>query len=605
VLFSYTVVAQELKSLKKDFQISFPEKIQKLVLDPLPAGTYSIGAGGYFATIQSAFDKLGNDGIAGEVILELIDNLYTAPTNDYGFLLNGPIPGAGPNSRVTIKPASNKNVTIEGNGLVTVSLLNTSYITIDGVALTGSTTLTVHTLPNNAYIYNDGVDFISNSDHNVMQNIVFINEDGGRGSGSGFVNDNPVALSPDSNLIQNNFVKQAGVGLYTYGNPDHIANGNIIRGNIIGTETDSLIAFGIFVLSSQNAIVENNIIQNLTRANSWGDFNAGIFTLYDSGDIIRNNIVHNIKSSSGYSSVGIFLSGENSYVGSNNSVYNNMVYDIRSTSTLLESHTAGIQAQFQNNSKIYYNTVYLSGTGENRSGSAALYIYQVCTNIEAKNNIFVNTRDESTHFAASIYSYSDTNLTSDYNDLYCDTTNINNCLVIEGETNYTNLASWQVTGNDLHSYVEMPHFVDPYLEIDPSIATYLESRGIPISGITTDYENDVRNALTPDIGADEFDGILVGVEDEKTLPTVFALEQNYPNPFNPSTKISWQSPVGSMVTLKVYDVLGNEIATLVNEYKSSGKYEVEFNASTLPSGIYFYQLKAGGFVNTKKMILMK
>ena len=85
----------------------------------------------------------------------------------------------------------------------------------------------------------------------------------------------------------------------------------------------------------------------------------------------------------------------------------------------------------------------------------------------------------------------------------------------------------------------------------------------------------------------------------------FSLQQNYPNPFNPSTKISWQSPVGSWQTLKIYDVLGNEVTTLVDEYKPAGTYEIEFNASSLPSGVYFYQLKAGSYVETKKMILLK
>jgi len=94
-------------------------------------------------------------------------------------------------------------------------------------------------------------------------------------------------------------------------------------------------------------------------------------------------------------------------------------------------------------------------------------------------------------------------------------------------------------------------------------------------------------------------------ENEITAPEEFSLEQNYPNPFNPSTKISWQSPVGSWQTLKVYDILGNEVVTLVNEEKPAGKYEVEFDASALTSGVYFYQLNAGEFVNTKKMMLVK
>ena len=85
----------------------------------------------------------------------------------------------------------------------------------------------------------------------------------------------------------------------------------------------------------------------------------------------------------------------------------------------------------------------------------------------------------------------------------------------------------------------------------------------------------------------------------------FSLSQNYPNPFNPSTKISWQSPVSCWQTLKVFDVLGREVTTIVDEYKQAGSYKVEFNASNLASGIYFYQLKAGVFIETNKMVLMK
>ena len=98
-------------------------------------------------------------------------------------------------------------------------------------------------------------------------------------------------------------------------------------------------------------------------------------------------------------------------------------------------------------------------------------------------------------------------------------------------------------------------------------------------------------------------------EINSTIPLEFSLFQNYPNPFNPSTKISWQSPVSGHQTLKVYDVLGNEVATLVNEEKPAGNYEFEFKSSVgslqLASGIYFYRLQAGSFVETKKMVLIK
>ena len=89
------------------------------------------------------------------------------------------------------------------------------------------------------------------------------------------------------------------------------------------------------------------------------------------------------------------------------------------------------------------------------------------------------------------------------------------------------------------------------------------------------------------------------------VPEQFELSQNFPNPFNPSTVITWQLPMDSHVTLKVYDVLGNEITTLVNEEKQAGVFEVEFSASDLSSGVYFYKIEAGDFVQTKKMVLLR
>ena len=109
---------------------------------------------------------------------------------------------------------------------------------------------------------------------------------------------------------------------------------------------------------------------------------------------------------------------------------------------------------------------------------------------------------------------------------------------------------------------------------------------------------------------------LTGIEDEKNIiPDKYVLEQNYPNPFNPNTKIRYsipssQNPLpggarGGLVTLKVYDLLGREVATLVNEQQQPGNYEVTFDGSKLSSGVYFYQLKTGSFIQTKKLVLLK
>ncbi len=85
----------------------------------------------------------------------------------------------------------------------------------------------------------------------------------------------------------------------------------------------------------------------------------------------------------------------------------------------------------------------------------------------------------------------------------------------------------------------------------------------------------------------------------------FSLFQNAPNPFNPSTIIHYEIPNVGLVTLKVYDEIGREVKTLVNQYQNKGRYDINFSASSLSSGIYFYQLRVGNFVATKKMIMLK
>ncbi|MBI3122968.1 MAG: T9SS type A sorting domain-containing protein [Ignavibacteriales bacterium] len=97
------------------------------------------------------------------------------------------------------------------------------------------------------------------------------------------------------------------------------------------------------------------------------------------------------------------------------------------------------------------------------------------------------------------------------------------------------------------------------------------------------------------------------INDKEIVPTRYSLEQNYPNPFNPSTKISYQIPRAGFVTLKIYDLIGREVETLVSEFQQAGKYNSQFSIlnSQLSSGVYFYTLKVGNFVKTKKLILMK
>ncbi|MGA8265599.1 MAG: T9SS type A sorting domain-containing protein, partial [Ignavibacteriaceae bacterium] len=95
------------------------------------------------------------------------------------------------------------------------------------------------------------------------------------------------------------------------------------------------------------------------------------------------------------------------------------------------------------------------------------------------------------------------------------------------------------------------------------------------------------------------------IDNSNSAPLSFRLYQNYPNPFNPSTTIKYSLPKEGVVTLKVYNVLGKEVKTLVNEFENAGAYNVSFNASDLPSGIYFYRFISGNFTQVKKLVLLK
>ncbi len=147
--------------------------------------------------------------------------------------------------------------------------------------------------------------------------------------------------------------------------------------------------------------------------------------------------------------------------------------------------------------------------------------------------------------------------------------------------------------------------IAPYSS-EKSLLQFNPDSSINYSAMVTIYSNGgVKNVTVTGIGS----GNTVDVNNELTIPSTFSLEQNYPNPFNPSTRIRWQAPISSWQTLKIFDVLGNEVATLVDEFRTAGNYEVEFKTSAgsfqLASGIYFYKLQAGSFVEIKKMILLR
>jgi hypothetical protein len=192
----------------------------------------------------------------------------------------------------------------------------------------------------------------------------------------------------------------------------------------------------------------------------------------------------------------------------------------------------------------------------------------------------------------------------DYGQVDVSTNNGSSWIPLEGEYTEPGTGSFQPTGEPLYDGV-----VSNWVRENISLSSYLSSNFKVRFQLRTDGGVRTDGWYIDDIGILIYT-IPTSSQDDVVTITKFELEQNYPNPFNPSTKIKYSIPSNvqretSNVSLKVYDVLGNIIATLVNEEKPSGSYVVDFDASKLSSGIYYYRLVSGSFTDTKKMILLK
>ncbi len=217
-------------------------------------------------------------------------------------------------------------------------------------------------------------------------------------------------------------------------------------------------------------------------------------------------------------------------------------------------------------------------------------------NLVARTNNF-SLSSESELIFSDYYYVVNKNLASSLSDEF----NVSfKCELVNATTN-------QVVGtfdNVTYNKLNVQEYANPSYLIDCS---GIESGNYYLK-LTTSV-NDSVNLFISDIQRDDIvlekSNLLIRNFKGEGIPIVYNLTQNFPNPFNPSTTIRYQIPQDGIVTLKIYDILGREVATLVNEEKVAGKYEVNFNASSLASGVYIYKIQAGSFINSKKMILLK
>jgi parallel beta-helix repeat protein len=344
---------------------------------------------------------------------------------------------------------------------------------------------------------------------------------------------------------------------------------------------------GIYVSnSSDRPIIRNNhsFNNNGCGIHMNGDISMGGDGII-SNAVVEGNIIHDNGVGGGSA---INMDGVQ-----DSEVFNNLIYNNHATGIAMYQIDGGDGSK---NNKVFNNTIIQPSDGRWNilvtDGSSGNTLY---------NNILIS--HHSFRGSISIDAASTTGFVSDYNIL------VNRLSDDDGNSNMT-LAQWQSLGYDLHSMLADPEsqiFID-YTNGNFHLLQSAQAVDAGTNLVLPIVFEDLDNVTRPqgsgiDIGSYEFTST-TDVTEENTSKS-FQLYQNYPNPFNPSTTLSFVIGQSSFVSIKIYDVLGNEVTTLVKEQMSAGIYDIEFDGSALPSGIYFYRLTAENFASTKKMLLLK
>jgi hypothetical protein len=352
-------------------------------------------------------------------------------------------------------------------------------------------------------------------------------------------------------------------------------------GNLGGTGTTTIASGGVAKFISSN---NKNITRTLVVDGSLTVIGAGPVSITSGGQLVNNGTVE-IRSS-------------NSFGNADGSIINNGSF-IRSTQT----GTATVGSPVTNNGSIEILTGALSFSSSLNNTLQGL-IKGVGTITPGSN--FTNDGTVSPGTSAGVLRVS-----GNYPQTQNAKLNIEIGGYISGTERDSLSVSQQAQLNGTLNIVFSNNFTPQIGDVFPFIS--YQSRAGEFSQVNfpsnvTGYIQYLSNRAqividsATSVDEEEIEELYSG---QDKIPTTYELSQNYPNPFNPSTKISWQSPVGSWQTLKIYDVLGNEVATLVNEFREAGRHDVTFDASGLASGIYFYRSSSGNYSETKKMILLR
>jgi len=482
-------------------------------------GTYTVGVAGNYPTLTAAVTAYNNAGcFNNNVVFSLIDVTYSA-SESFPIVINSN--AAAGVYTLTIKPAAANTATITGNNTVAIIKLNgADNVIIDGSNNgTNSQNLTIANT-NTTSGGTQGVIWLSSpsaadgATNNTIKNCILT----GNAATTSFYcvgSTGATALtsapSPNSNnRVQNNTMDRAQEGVFILGNAATSDDGWLISNNAIGTVVTSIGFNGLYLANMKNYAVNNNTIANInTNANPYV---AGIEIegVHTNGSIYSNNIntIFNSGTSATAGSYGIYLASTNT--ASNLGIFNNFISNVRSGgNATVSSNGFGIYGFSGGGYNIYYNSIALSTNQTNANGTTApINITSGITTAGSVNlvdNIFANKQTTSTRY--SIYSTAANNVfaSMDYNDYYNAGTNL-----AYQSGNLANLAALQGAGgfgvtNNVNSLNVNPNFTSTTdLHLVVGTNCQLDGYGTPLSGFTTDYDVQTRDAVAPDMGADEF-----------------------------------------------------------------------------------------------------
>jgi len=332
--------------------------------------------------------------------------------------------------------------------------------------------------------------------------------------------------------------------------------------------------------TSSGIIFEGNVMACFTAGIVYGDPILGVVGMVGSGGIIQdmNNIVpFSFSSDSNFDQISTFQMSDLTF------------FNMRVTQTTY-SNTG--------DDFIFITYSYLNGSGNNYS---ELYFGIFCDwNVGGINNYLLN-RGEIDESRNLIYNWENGGaIDPSYYGLIA----FNG---LDGGTSNDHVPLTRLEGFDYLSALTPP----PAMELDHRTIVgdgpyNLQNGETLVVGFGIVAGNNLADLqANTDIAQSIWDSVIVSVDEQSENPISFILNQNYPNPFNPSTIIKFSIPSSGFATLKIYNALSEEVVVLLEKELTTGTYEVEWNATGLPSGVYFYQLKTEGFVETKKMLLLK